>query len=569
MSSNYFQISLLLWCMVCCTSSAQIPAFPGAEGFGALASGGRGGKVLYVTNLNADGPGSLQAAINENGKRYILFKVSGTIPTTIEVPPGHGDFTLAGQTSPSGIIVRGFLSYNEENPSSGNFIIRHLRSRIGDRETYPSPYWIAEDGITLGGVHNAIIDHCSFGQASDEAVDISRSSSLTIQHCLLSETLGGHSYLGGMLINYTSSQSRLDSLTIHHNVWNRIGGRMPEISCESDACNGRTIKLELSNNLAWDPRIELWYEGPSGGGGHFFLHMNAVNNLYHAGRQFSNAMYHHDLLHFQQNQLYFSGNVMNLYADYSDYDLFYCCNDFDLYHPNTDMGIAQRINLRHAFPAIRYTPVSQLKSLLAQSTGAFPRDAMDFRLFSSINNDQIDPLPIEEDHYHDGFNIQNDKTPPADTDSDGMPDYWETFHGLDPGTQDHNGTSLSQKIYGIPGYTNLECYLNCLSDALISGQGSGSCGIRLGETTETVTSEDRPDQVIYPNPATGFITIRLPHDRRYATLEILDMTGKTVVSCMVNSGDTVSVSDLPAGLYSAGIGIPGDQIRWTRLVIIQ
>ena len=64
---------------------AQVPAFPGAEGFGASASGGRGGRVVYVTNLNADGPGSLQAALNENGKRYILFKVSGVIPTTVAV----------------------------------------------------------------------------------------------------------------------------------------------------------------------------------------------------------------------------------------------------------------------------------------------------------------------------------------------------------------------------------------------------------------------------------------------------------------------------------------------------
>ena len=118
----------------------QIPAFPGAEGFGANASGGRGGKIIYVTNLNIDGAGSLQAALNESGKRYILFKVSGVIPGTLEVPNGHGDFTLAGQTSPSGIIVRGFQSYNGEEKSSSNMIIRHLRSRVGDIEQYHTPH---------------------------------------------------------------------------------------------------------------------------------------------------------------------------------------------------------------------------------------------------------------------------------------------------------------------------------------------------------------------------------------------------------------------------------------------
>ncbi len=237
---------------------SQLPAFPGAEGFGAFATGGRGGKVNYVTNLNTEGQGSLQAALNESGKRYILFKVSGVINGTVEVPPGHGDFTIAGQTSTNGIIIRGFQSYNGDDRSSGNFVIRHLRSRIGDIDNYPSNAWLGADGLTLGGVHNAIIDHCSFGQANDEAVDISRSSGLTIQNCMLSETLGGHSYLGGMLINYSSPQSRMDSLSIHHNIWNRMGGRMPEISCETSYCNGKSLNIELSSNVFYDPRIEMW-----------------------------------------------------------------------------------------------------------------------------------------------------------------------------------------------------------------------------------------------------------------------------------------------------------------------
>ncbi|MBK8516693.1 MAG: hypothetical protein IPL55_10550 [Saprospiraceae bacterium] len=120
------------------TIFAQIASFPGAEGFGSKATGGRNGRVIYVTNLNVSGAGSLQAALNETGKRYILFKVSGIIPGTMEVPIGNGDFTLAGQTSPSGIIVRGFQSYNGDQKSASNIIIRHLRSRIGDiKNTLP------------------------------------------------------------------------------------------------------------------------------------------------------------------------------------------------------------------------------------------------------------------------------------------------------------------------------------------------------------------------------------------------------------------------------------------------
>lgn len=545
----------------------QVPAFPGAEGFGASASGGRGGRVIYVTNLNADGPGSLQAALNENGKRYILFKVSGVIPTTVEVPPGHGAFTIAGQTSPDGVIVRGFLSYNEEQISSEDIIIRHLRSRIGDAEKYPTPHWLAEDGITLGGIRRAIIDHCSFAHASDEAVDISRSSLLTIQHCLLAETLGGHSYLGGMLINYSSVESRLDSLSIHHNVWNRIGGRMPEISCESPYCTGKTINMELSNNLAWDPRIELWYEGPTPNG-HFYLNLNAVNNIYHASPTYSNGMYHFDLLNFEQNNLFFEGNKINLYSDYSDYELFYCCNDFDQGHPNTNEGIANLKDQRHPFPYIQYHPTDELKDVLATTTGAFPRDAMDARLMNYITDDFIDPLTIDVDHYNDAFTITDDKDPPLDTDEDGMPDYWETAHGLDIYTQDHNGTLLSNVIYGVTGYTNLECYLNCLSDALVDGGSRQVCGIQLDVTSDLV---DSPREVtlfdIYPNPATTHVHIQSKKLATRSLLQIMDYTGKVVIDKEISHNETISIDHLSKGIYFISLNTYENKMFRSKLVV--
>ncbi len=547
--------------------NGQLPAFPGAEGFGAVASGGRGGRVIYVTNLNADGSGSLQAALNEQGKRYILFKVSGVIPTTIEVPPGHGDFTIAGQTSPKGIIARGFLSYNDEQRSSENMIIRHLRSRVGDIEKYPTPYWLAEDGITLGGVHRVIIDHCSFAHASDEAVDISRSSSLTIQHCLLAETLGGHSYLGGMLINYSSAQSRLDSLTIHHNIWNRIGGRMPEISCESPYCTGKTINIELSNNLAWDPKIELWYEGTTPSG-NYYLNLNAINNLYFATSAYTNGMYHFDLLNFEQNNLFFEGNKMNLYDDYRDYELFYCCNDFDQSHPNTNLGVAHLTNNRHNFPIVNYQTTEDLKDVLANSTGAFPRDAMDERLMNYIKNDFIDPLAIDIDHYNDAFTITNEKQAPIDSDNDGMPDYWEMIHGLNINIQDHNGTTLSNGIYGVVGYTNLECYLNCLSDALVNGVSDPACGILL-DLTSSLTENPKESSLldIFPNPAYSVVNIKNKVAHNKSLLQIKDATGKIVLKREINLDETITVDQLSEGIYIVELQTNISQTFRSKLVI--
>ena len=539
---------------------AQIPSFPGAEGFGAGSSGGRGGRVIYVTNLNADGPGSLQDALNQTGRRYILFKVSGVIPATAEVLPGHGDFTLAGQTSPNGVIVRGFQSYAENAPSSGNFIIRHIRSRVGDLNAYPSAHWIGADGITLGGVHQAIIDHCSFAHAFDEAVDISRSSSLTIQNCLLAETLGGHSNLGGILINYSDAGNRLDSLSIHHNTWHRIGGRMPEISCETAWCGGKTINIELSNNLFWDPQIELWYEGVTGHGSNFYLHMNAVNNLSYARPTYGNGMFHIDMLYPQNNQLFFEGNWLFLYPNYHDYDLFYCCNDFNQNNPNHNTGAAQILNERLPFPSIEYTATEELLDYAANNAGAFPRDVMDLRLIGNITDDKIDPSSINVDHYHDAFSLSGNNVLPTDSDDDGMPDYWETRKGLNPAVQDHNGNQLSNSLTGFNGYTNLECYLNCLSDYLVNGFNTGSCDIGIATGIGELSVESIN---IYPNPGYDQITLELPEMSEQTTIRITDAMGKIIMQKQVDTTKQVlDVSRLNPGLYE--ISITNKKQSWNR-----
>lgn len=545
LSKFYFLILITLFVL---PASSQIPAFPGAEGFGAHTEGGRGGRVIYVTNLNADGPGSLQAALNETGKRYILFKVSGVIPATMEVLPGHGDFTLAGQTSPKGVIVRGFQSYAEESPSSGNFIVRHLRSRIGDLNAHPSSNWIGADGLTLGGVHKAIIDHCSFAHASDEAVDISRSSSLTIQNCLLAETLGGHADLGGMLINYSSANSRMDSLSIHHNNWHRIGGRMPEISCETAHCGGQTLHLEISNNLFWDPQIEMWYEGVTGQpGASFYLHMNAINNLSFARPQYSNAMFHIDMLYPQNNNLFFQGNRLNLYPDYSDYDLFYCCNDFPENNPNQNTGAAQIRNERWPYPAINYTPTNQLIQHMADHVGAFPRDAMDLRFTNNLRTQSIDPSTIDVDHYDDAFEIEAETSTILDGDEDGMPDFWEQRQGLNPAQADHNGQQLSLGITGMAGYTNLECYLNCLSDYLITGESSTPCGLGIstGQNEEAVAGFR-----VFPNPGYELLTIEMPTSNPDNHISLIDHFGRRLLYGQSSAASMQwDVSQLPSGIY--------------------
>ena len=138
---------------------SQLIAFPGAEGYGKYTTGGRGGKVIEVTNLNASGPGSFGAAIGASGPRTVVFRVSGTIVGNFSI--SNNDITIAGQTAPGdGICIKGNLSTGADN-----VIIRYIRVRY-------DPSWGANDA--LGGRHhtNNIFDHVSKSWSADEVLTL-------------------------------------------------------------------------------------------------------------------------------------------------------------------------------------------------------------------------------------------------------------------------------------------------------------------------------------------------------------------------------------------------------------
>jgi len=458
-------------------ASPSLVAFPGAEGFGAYATGGRGGSVLYVTNLNADGPGSLQWAIDQPGTRYILFKVSGLINTQIHLT--NGDVTIAGQTSPGGITIRGLVT--DESPFQDqavqapadfaeNWILQHIRIR-------PAPTTTGDDGLRLRYTRNAIVDHVSIGNALDEAIEISYSHDITVQNTIIAETVGGHSFYGGVLMNYSNPAYgfKLDNVSLHHDIFNRIEGRLPEGSRESLAAANSYMNLELSNNLYWDPRFMVELGQSTGvvtnaGGDPYpiYWNLNAVNNVFHVGSSFPYSMFDDLILRRSGNHLFVSGNTMNLYPTRSDYQLFYCCNDYSsVTDPSNSSGLAQKLTTRNPFPAITYTPTDQLRSVLLNTAGAWPRDPMDTRLMGFVASNTISSAPPNTNPAGDALLPAYVGSPPAaptDTDADGMPDSWEVTRGTNPNVANTNAHTLSAV-----GYTDLEVYLNELSISRITG----------------------------------------------------------------------------------------------------
>ncbi|WP_137144837.1 Ig-like domain-containing protein [Mycolicibacterium sp. CR10] len=453
-------------------AASPLAAFPGAEGFGSAATGGRGGSVVYVTNTNASGVGSLQWAIDQQGAKYILFKVSGVIDTQIHLT--NGNVTIAGQSSPGGITIRGFVTdespYQDQTvrmPSdfAENWILQHVRIR-------PGPDGRSDDGLRLRYTRNAIVDHVSIGNATDEAVEISYSNNITIQNSIIAETLGGHSFYGGVLMNYSNPAYGfgLDNVSLHHNIFNRIEGRLPEGSRESLAAANSTMSLELSNNLYWDPRFFIALgvstnvvTDARGNPYPIYWKLNAVNNYFRTGAQFPYGMFDDQILGVPGNQLYVSGNKMSLYPTRSDYELFYCCNDYgSVTDPDDSADRAQQLSSRHPFPAITYTPTDALPADLLNRAGAWPRDPMDRRLLQSISQDTIASASPNTNPANDALLPAYSGAPPAapaDTDGDGMPDAWEIVRGLNPNAANHNASHLSTS-----GYSDLEVYLQELSD---------------------------------------------------------------------------------------------------------
>src|ERR1043166_8508084 len=198
-----------------------LPAFPGAEGFGATTPGGRGGKVITVTNLSDDGPGSLRAACEAEGPRIVVFRISGVITLSKKLVIKNPYITIAGQTAPGdGICLRNYTFVI----ATHDVVVRYLRSRLGDVTAQE------DDSITLAaGAKNVVVDHCSATWSIDEDLSLAGDvSNVTVQWCLIAEGLN-HSKHSKGAHGYGSLSRANGPVTWHHNLWAHNASRNPRL----------------------------------------------------------------------------------------------------------------------------------------------------------------------------------------------------------------------------------------------------------------------------------------------------------------------------------------------------
>jgi hypothetical protein len=424
------------------------PAFPGAEGFGKYAIGGRGGRVIAVTNLNDRGPGSFREAVTAEGPRIVVFRVSGTIPLESKIKIQNPFITIAGQTAPGdGICVRNHqVIFNTHD-----VVIRYMRFRPG------ASSGITYDGFGSNGGSEAIVDHCSVSWGVDEVLSINKTANLTVQWCMATESLsdsihkkGKHGY-GGLWGGPGGSW--------HHNILAHHTSRNPRASG-----NTQSGLLDYRNNVVYNWGFQSAYGGE-------LWPRNWINNYYKYGPATDPKVQRR--IFFQadaRGRMYLDGTYVWGFPEITKNNW---AGGVD-FSPDGDATEATlRVNEPYVVAPVRTQSAEEAFDLVLNHAGAsLARDSVDSRIINEIRTGTArfgrsygggGKGIIDTPEDVGGWPVLKSKPAPLDTDGDGMPDDWERSQGLNPqsaadGPLDRHGD----------GYTDVEKYLNSLAPPVYS-----------------------------------------------------------------------------------------------------
>jgi pectate lyase len=419
-------------------AGAEVPAFPGAEGYGANTPGGRGGKVIFVTNLNDSGNGSLRAACDAKGPRIVVFRVAGVIDLKTPIKVTEPFITIAGQTAPGdGICLRQRgISFDTHD-----VVVRYLRSRPGD---------IAggePDALSIGGSSsNVIIDHCSTTWSSDENLSPSGGiSNITVQWCLIAEGLdknlhhkGGHGY--GSLCR------AVGGVSLHHNLWAHNQHRNPRIG--DNYGRGASPTYDIRNNVMYN------FGGLSVVGD--TLSANYAANYWKPGKDTKWENSYLGPTDRANLRFHIKGNVAVGRPEVTTQP--------DSLFSRLEAGgrrLVELVEEPFSTPKIRATSAEEAYEAVLDRAGAtLPiRDAVDRRIVTDVRNGS--GAIIDSQWEVGGWPEYRTARPPRDSDRDGMPDGWEESHGLNP-----TDGSDSNKDRNGDGYTNIEEYFESMEPTL-------------------------------------------------------------------------------------------------------
>ena len=399
-----------------------LPAFPGAEGFGSTTPGGRGGKVIKVTNLNNSGSGSFREACQASGARIVVFDVGGRIQLTSELVIKNPYITIAGQTAPGDGIT---ISNHSISVRTHDVIIRNIRFRLGDASS-------GLDAIQLnaccGDVYNVIIDHCSMSWATDENVSTYRAvRDSTFSWNIIAEGINNELHGMGLLIG----DDPKTKVSVHHNLFAHNRERQPVIQSGT--------QTEIINNVVynWQNRATQIRDD---------AYTNIIGNYYKVGPSWSG----------DKKGIWFGETTARAYVK-GNIGPGRPTDTGDEWNAVTGSTANRSLTSVVSSGTVTIQSASDAYNSVLAGAGAITpyRDPVDEEIINDVKTGKGSVINSQSEVG--GWPKMNSSYPLEDSDNDGMPDTWEKSNGLDPNNSEDGNNDKDGD-----GYTNIEEYINSL-----------------------------------------------------------------------------------------------------------